>query len=487
LSAGWLTDWMVGKKGDVPVGPNRRGMGGPRQPSYEDLLALIAELREDLAAARERIAELEGRAGGGPCASPPGVTPRRVPSWVKANRPPKPEGESGKRKKRAENHARKLEPPTEVVVHSLERCPDCGHRLSPGWEHRRRQVLDLPAVPYIVRDHVVMGHHCGVCRKNHIAPLDLSGEVVGQHRVSIRIMALVAYLKTECRLPLSSIRGLLHALHGLSLSVGELTRLLRETAVRGRAQYEAFRAELRSSPVVHADETGWREDGVNGYLWGFVTPSLRWFTRDQSRASAVPLAVLGERFDGVVVADFYSGYSPLACRKQRCWVHLLRDVKELEEAHPKSRSIAAWRERIRSLYEQAKDYRATQLAMEEPVPLRVVRARTRARGQFERALLRLARPYLAKPSDPRHILAQRIEQFRWEMFPFIEHPEVPPENNLAERALRPTVIARKVSGGTRSPRGSETMSILRTLFGTWPLRGLAPLEACLTLLASNHA
>lgn len=96
---------------------------------------------------------------------------------------------------------------------------------------------------------------------------------------------------------------------------------------------------------------------------------------------------------------------------------------------------------------------------------------------------KLALPYVEKQSDPRHILAERIARFRYELFAFVQYPEVPSENNAAARALRPSVIHRKVCRGTGSPTGSRTMAILQSLFGTWRLRGLAPLEACLALLA----
>ena len=76
-----------------------------------------------------------------------------------------------------------------------------------------------------------------------------------------------------------------------------------------------------------------------------------------------------------------------------------------------------------------------------------------------------------------------VQKFLYEFLVFVERPVAAPGNNLAERALRPTVTARKISGGTRSPRGSQTMAILRSLFGTWDCRGLAPLDARLNLLS----
>jgi len=464
-----------------PIGGDRQvGLIRGLKALVESQAARISELVAQVEAQAVEVAELRALlgAGGGTPGSESGV--RKPPSFVRANRADEPKKQ---RKKRTENHARRLEPATEEVIHAVEVCPDCGRKLENGWEHRRRQVIDLPVQRYVVRDHVVMGRYCGVCGKTHVPKLDLSGEVLGKSRVSIRIMALVALLKTECRMPLDVIRRLLKSLYGLSLSEGELTGILHRVAEHGREEYEAVREEIRSSLVVHADETGMRENGINGYMWAFLTEAAQFFLRDQSRGSAIPKSVLTPEFSGILVTDFYSGYSPLSCRKQRCWVHLLRDLRELEEAHPGNKSIAGWRSKIRALYDKAVAYRKSQLALEGPVPMRVLQQRPKMRAKFEGALLKLAKPYVNKPKDPRHVLAGRIEKFLFQLFVFLEHPEVPPENNLAERSLRPVVMARKVCGGTRSAKGSETLAILRTLFGTWASRGQSPLDACRALLS----
>lgn len=451
--------------------------------SRDELIALLvgvqARVEELTAENAELRAALAAKSGGsGGCGA--------APKWVKPNRPVRDDtGGPRVRKKRVENRARKLSEPTEEVIHRLGHCPDCGHELPEGTLHRVREVIDLPAPRHIVRHYRIYRARCGMCGRDCVAQPDLSEEVVGRRRVGRWTMSVVAYLRTQCRMPLRTIQQVLGGVYGLALSQGELSGLLADVANRGQKTYEAYREEMRSSAVVHADETGWREDGRNGYVWSFSTDRIRWFVRDASRSSAVPLAILGGGPRRAVVCDFYAGYGPLPGVKQRCWVHLLRSLKELEESHPGDAAVAEWRAQIRELYGRAQAYHQEHAAMELPIPMRVLRERPRIRRQFERALMKLARPHLGRKRDPCRVLAERMRKFLQELFVFVEHPEVPSENNAAERAIRPLATARKVFGGTRSPRGSKTMAILQTLFGTWSLRGLDPLGACMAMLASS--
>ena len=112
--------------------------------------------------------------------------------------------------------------------------------------------------------------------------------------------------------------------------------------------------------------------------------------------------------------------------------------------------------------------------------------RCRLRIGFESELQALAKPYLAMKDAPQRVLAQRIDRFLGELFTFVQYPGVPSENNAAERAIRPAVIARKVSGGTRSSRGSDTMSVLRSLFETWRLQGRNPIDACQGMIIRHN-
>ena len=127
-------------------------------------------------------------------------------------------------------------------------------------------------------------------------------------------------MREEARLPLRTIQWYLDTVHGLRLSLGAIVDATRRVAQKARAELTDLLERVRGSPVVHADETGWREDGRNGYVWTFSTPGLRHFLR-RGRGKAVVDEVLGEEFAGVLVSDFYAAYHHYDGPKQRCWAH----------------------------------------------------------------------------------------------------------------------------------------------------------------------
>ena len=256
--------------------------------------------------------------------------------------------------------------------------------------------------------------------------------------------------------------------------MGEVVDVLRAMAQRGQALTRQVCAELQASPVVHGDETTWREEGQNGYFWVSSTPRLRYFLHRFSRSGGIVNEVLGPNFAGTLVSDFYGGYNRMDGQHQRCWPHLLRAVHELKEKWPNTPAVHTWAEQVYAVYQRAKDYCA---AHPEAKPKdRVVQQRA-----FEQELWALAQPYL-ETQCPQRVLCKRIESFLPELFTFVADPRVPADNNAAERSLRPLAVARKISGGTRSAQGTETKGVLATLFGTSLLRQLNPFTACCQLL-----
>ena len=141
-------------------------------------------------------------------------------------------------------------------------------------------------------------------------------------------MSLIVTLREEGRLPIRGIQQYLQTVHQLKLSVGAIVETIHTAALLARPAVAGMVERIRGSPVVNADETGWRQDGVNGYVWTFCTPTERYFLR-RGRGKGVVDEALGDSFSGVLVSDFYAAYNHYPGLKQRCWVHLLRDIDEL--------------------------------------------------------------------------------------------------------------------------------------------------------------
>ena len=262
----------------------------------ERLTQALEQLRvtqEELAVAYQRIEELEKQK------TPP-------PAFVKANvkKPP----EQGKKRKKRDaqyNRARRREAPTQVVEHRIRHCPVCANALGGISVARRRQVIELPPPPPVeVTEHVVYHGWCSQCQKWREAPLDVSREVMGQGRMGVKLTSVIAYLRTVMRLPVRQIQAYLATLHGLKISSGEIVELLHRAKTQLHLAVAALKQQIRASPAVQADETGWREDGKNGYIGSVSTPEVRYYEYHHSRGSEVVKQLLGESFEGVLGSDF---------------------------------------------------------------------------------------------------------------------------------------------------------------------------------------
>lgn len=459
------------------------------RPTYDELVVLVGELRDRLAVLeaengrlRAEVARLRDRDAPSPPSAPAATAPRvptmrKRPLDLKANivivrrscrratRPPVP--------------GRRREVPDRIEIHAPKDCPSCGEALRRGRLVGRRQVIDLPAVRAEVVEHQVRERRCRQCGWTGRGEMpDLSAQVGVHRRIGWRVAAVVATLRTKLRLPLAQVQWLLAQTWGLHLSVGQISALLREVARRGKPTYEAVLVEARASPVLHMDETGWRENGRNGYIWTLSTPTVRFFQYVQSRAGAVADRLVGDGGTGTVVSDFYGAYDRLERPRQRCWAHLLRDVRALCEEHPADHQLGRWAAAVGKIYTMAMRWAARATTDD----VRVI-CRERVADRFARALVTICR---SQPTTaPQAILCQRIDRYQTELFAFVADPVVPSTNNAAERALRPLVIARKISGGSRSGQGSQTRMILQSLVATWEVRGLDPFTEVLALLRTD--
>jgi len=403
---------------------------------------------------------------------------KKLPSFVKLNVRKKKKETS--RKTREHGFARLLGKATKQVFHSYDTCP-CGGVLGKPSVAYTRQIIDIPKAEYEVTEHVVLKRYCFTCKKRVYPKVDLSTYVLGKGRIGINLMSAIFAMREEENLSVNQIQAHLKTFYHLDVSAGEIVEILHQEANLSSAEYEKIKQNLLDSQIIYADETGGRENGINGYHWSFSNQRFHFLLYRKSRSSKVVEEIFGEngeKFNGVLSSDFYGAYNAYLGPHQRCWVHYLRDMGKLIDDNPKDKLLKKWIRSVHKVYGEAKAYSGPDPNIQ---PGLKEMERTEKEEYFKQKLKKLCEPYI-NTQLPQATLSARAIRYLPEMFTFVRYEGVNPDNNMAERAVRKTVIKRKISFGTRSKKGSETRSILGSLFGTWRLQNLNPFEQMRLLL-----
>jgi hypothetical protein len=278
------------------------------------------------------------------------------------------------------------------------------------------------------------------------------------HRLGLHVMLFVVYQKVALGLSYGKIQRELKIYFGLPVSQAELVNIVAEVAHLFGPAYVRLIHLMRQQAAIHIDETGWRIDGHNHWLWIFVNEMVALYVISRSRGSKVPQALLGQNFQGAVISDFFSAYSPLEVEKAKCWAHLLRDSYKLTKGRPPPDSErVCFHQQLHQLFLEmglALEEEADDEGRREPV-YQEMRERLRA----------LAKQPWNDPDCQR--LARRILQHLDELLLWLRNPAVSPDNNQAERGLRPAVVTRKTSFGSRSKPGAQDFARLLSLIQTW--------------------
>ena len=223
-----------------------------QQPRIEALEAELGKLR----------ALLEGRDDDAP----------KTPPWVKPNKPPR-RRRKKKGPKKGHEPAKRTVPERidEVHEHELDGCPACGGELGGAVDVQTHVDIELPPIVPIVREHVLLRYWCPCCKK---LVRSCGADVVPRSKYGPRLHVFVSWLKFGLGVTLQKIQALLWELMGLRISTGVLSEMVSRTGERLAPSYDELVAVLREQSVLYADESGWRVDGVNHYLWVFTNDDL---------------------------------------------------------------------------------------------------------------------------------------------------------------------------------------------------------------------
>ena len=412
------------------------------------------------------------------------VTPRSKPG--EANPPKKrgaPKGHPGWHRRKPD-HVDK-----QVDVPAPKHCPHCGgSQLSPLDEISEHLQEDIVLQP---RTFVTnFKHHqafCPHCERAVLQPAQ--GELLNCEIGPVTKAAAV-FLRYGMRLSYRKVREFFDVFFDMPFVPASAMNFDRTATVKGEPLYEDLKQKLQNSAVAYADETYWREDGQNAFVWYGGNEEVAIFHIDPSRSAEVATEILSEQFDGSLVTDGYAAYNAVnATRRQSCLAHLIRKAKEISQE-------------IELLPQKRQDRSALRFCAS-------------IANAFSRACKTGANPAHPKRSDPQMdritqryyslidticstpLAYQKAEKFRQRildpkreyqrLFTFLNVPGLAPTNNHAEQALRTPVIFRKICFGTRSADGSRSHSVLPSLLVTAQRQGQHPLDFFQTLFTADTA
>jgi len=354
----------------------------------------------------------------------------------------KPKKKRGKRKKKRGapvGHPGKTRAKPEkidkVVEVPLDECPCCGSNDLKKCQEVKEHIQEDIVLPkkettlfkkftYYCKEcgKVVWGQGQGELENAYIGPVAKS---------------VAQYLHYDLRISFREIQKMFKRLFNLGFDPSSVPGFDNQFRQRAQPLYEGICQLLKKLPWLHVDETGWKYEGENWWLWVFGHKNLVCYHTNHSRGSPVLKQILGPSFDGILISDFLGAYNKFKAKwKQKCLVHILRACKKLLEYYPLSfktiKIIGRLRRFLLLAIKLQRDY------VNLP-PEKYEKKKQQLKKRFHRFIVKFR-----SRVRPVKNLKRLLRKHEKELFTFLDFPEISPDNNFAERHLRPPVIFRKV-------------------------------------------
>jgi len=425
------------------------------------LLERIRQLEQENKMLKERIAQLERNSSNS--SKPPSSD---IVKPLKILRQPGKKHNRGGQRGHTKFSRQPFEPHEVDEVIEYELKDKCAVGLKPLDEWFVIQQIELPEKMYKVVEHRARKYLDPVTGKIHIAPMPdriRKGGLFGAD-----IIAAVAFMKGGCHMSYTTIQQFFKELFELDISRGMLCKATQKVSDSLRDAYERLVERLPHEPQMGVDETGHHDGGKLHWTWCFDAPAYSLFRIDESRGSGVLERMLGKDFTGIICADYWGAYRKYArlfdVRLQYCMAHLIREIRFLAEHSVKKLSrwgncLLGW---LKKLFKTL--HRRNKLVVSLSNPL-TAKGFLRSMEQIKCGFLSLVR----RPPD--HALAEKLaKRFRGraaeDYFRFLTEPKLEPTNNGTERQIRPVVIDRRITQGTRGDAGMRWCERIWTALAT---------------------
>ena len=331
---------------------------------------------------------------------------------------------------------------------TMMRCPK-GHRIKKIHEKRKRTVEDIEFIRRMnITEYELQGYWCRKCKKKIFPKIF---DAMPGFRLGMNFCNYVCERKFAYRMPFNLIQKDLLKNFGLKVSQATLVNAAHAVASLLGKKYEEYKVMLREGKFVHIDETGWRVEGTNMWLWKFRSKGIIVTVIDKHRSHDVPKGVLGNRYKGTMIHDGFPAYNMLDGEHQQCWTHITRHSRNASKKYPDSKEVKKVHESLKRMYREAKRTRKSKAA----------------RKRFE---IRMKHLLAKRHRNPEIIKLKKFLKTHFnEMFVFVAK-RIDGTNNAAEQSIRNDVVIRKISGGNRSEKGRKDYAVLSSIMQTCQLR-----------------
>jgi len=293
---------------------------------------------------------------------------------------------------------------------------------------------------------------------NNVAKLP---HVLPRGEFGLEVAVMLAFLVYLVEISIDQARTIMQVFTNVNLSRSQADILLNQLATLWEGEMDTIATILTVALLVHIDETGWKVGQDNCYAWIFTNLTHTLYLYGQDRSEQTLQQILARSFGGVVITDFYSTYEKYFKHQQKCWAHILREAIKLMLLHPENKEYQQFFERLHIIFRAAKDVARVELTD--------VQRRRKVAG-LQRRITNVCPRYQERlpkdtPDDVRQFvnLQKRLIRYQDSLFTFIDHPDVEPTNNRAERGLRKTARARNNYQTSKTDRGARRRSVIATV------------------------
>lgn len=375
---------------------------------------------------------------------------------------PKKRGKQGR--KGAGNESKQNKKITKREKAAIENCVICGRDLSerPVLKSSNSRIIEDIVIPEqtVVLEVEQEKKCCNFCQQVSTARSD---KALPKSDIGIQGTIQLVYQWVVLGLTTTRVQSLMKDVFKLRMSTaGISSHLIRVANILEPVQTEILE-KLRDAAVIHADETGWRVGGKLWWLWVVGNKQWAYYTIEKSRGKGVVRKMLGEIFLGVLVVDGWKAYLSLACEQQSCMAHLLRKIRKMYAAFPQLRSVFKFYVQFRKILRDGEKLQQQRAQLSELV------FQQKLQSLHDRLDTLLA---WRNPNDVLKKIIKIAKNQRSRTLTFVEYADVPCHNNYGEYLIRIGVLKRKVSGGSKSPKGANAYATLLSIYTTCKLQGI---------------